>query len=220
MIQRLLIGSTILLMAAVCPAAEPAVDGHWIAPPPEALKTFAAVLPQGWSCRQEQDSLVARPRDELAFVNLINAAARDGESEEEYLNKHRVRFDYRIVLRFQPLLTSEHVRQIVDENAAARRRLDLLARGRLVIPAKDVQFLDSSQGKAAAREYARLLQSIRPVPDGTLHETSVYLETTDLGYARFRHEETEQQCLAVRKLLIDQIVPFERAAPGKQSVDK
>ena len=105
MSPRSAVWSTILLVlfgySTGCSAGEPSVENEWLAPAPEAVKTFVAVLPDGWSCRQEQDSLVVRPHDNPAFVNLVGAAARlPGQSQEEYLDEHRVQFDYRIVLRF------------------------------------------------------------------------------------------------------------------------
>ena len=184
-------------------------DESAVAPPLEVTKLVTNILPGSWICESEATRLVVRPRKEPVFVNLVSAGRQQrNESLDEYHRRHTVRFDYRIALRFEPTLSPDRVQQIVKESQAIHQRLQTIERSPLVEQMKgDVYFPQTLEGQALSKEYDQLKSSIRPIPDGYIGKVSVFVEPTDLGYARFLHKETEQECEAVKKQLADQLTP-------------
>lgn len=187
-------------------------------PPNEIVKLITKTIPANWTCENERGGLVVRPRQQPAFVNLINASAQlPNESLQDYYRRHSVRFDYRITLKFAPKLTQEQVQQVENANHAIRERLAAIERSPGVTWGKgEFFFPKSADGQKLANEYFQLNRSIKALPDGSLGAFSVYVDSTFLGYARFLDPAVEQECTMVKKQLLALLTPNANVAPNKR----
>ena len=56
-------------------------------------------------------------------------------------------------------------------------------------------------------EYNRLVGSLNRTPDGYFGETSVYIQPTEIGYARFLSKEMGEECKAFETAIVGLLSP-------------
>ncbi|MBL8830061.1 MAG: hypothetical protein JNM18_23985 [Planctomycetaceae bacterium] len=188
-----------------------------VAPPPDFTKRVAALLPESWVCENDPKRLIIRPLKNPVFVNLVGTSGRANETLDDYYKRHTVQVDYRITMRFGPMLSDDQVQHIIKQNESIYAKLQTVERHPLVRQLKGgFEFPRTPDGQTLFKEYEELKQSIRTIPDGYFGDVSVYVEPTHLGYARFLHKASEQECEAVRKLLIAQLKPYTAFEPERR----
>ncbi len=153
-----------------------------------------AILPQDWTCQRSGRDIVLRRKESPVFVNVMQQHGPErGESEDHYLRRHVVKFDYRITLSVREQLAPGQVQGMIEENAPVRREMKRC-------------YGDES-------EYRRLETSLHPIPDGHYAGLAVYVQPTDLGAASFLSDATRDECETLRKRLVGLLEPY----PEKQT---
>ncbi len=205
-----------LLVAAVASvalsifSAQAFAEDTTAALPGSVTRLITKVLPDTWAYEAKGSRLVLRPRKQPAFVNLVGTQGRrPAETLDDYNRRHTVKFDYKIVLRFEPKLTFQEVVQLVNENRGTHYGLRVLEKSPLAFFGKGhTSFPKTPEGVILSQRQDQLLKSFRSVPAGYLGGMSVYVEPTYLGYARFLHEDERQEAEAVEKRIGDQLTPY------------
>jgi len=206
---KLLVTAVAFVTLSIFCAHASADDGS-AALPDEVTRPITKVLPDTWTYETQRSRLVLRPRRQPVFVNLTNAdRPAPNETLDDYNRRHTVKFDYRIVVRFEPKLSLPEVWHLVLENRGIYYSLEQVEKEAGGSPNKGHNsFPNTPEGDILSRRRDQLLQSFRSVPAGYLRNMSVYVESTYLGYAEFLHDEEKQEVEAVEKRIRGQLTPY------------
>jgi hypothetical protein len=173
------------------------------------VAAIVEVLPEKWTYQRTATGMVLRPKQQPVFVNTVNAEApRPGESKDNYLRRHVVRIDYRITLEFAPKIAPGRVQDMIAENAAICKKIEKIRGTETFRQSKGILIPETPKEEQLVAEYKRLVGSLRRIPDGYLGETSVYIQPTKLGYARFLTRESCGECKGLRTKLAGLLSPY------------
>ncbi|MEI7688442.1 MAG: hypothetical protein WCL32_25830 [Planctomycetota bacterium] len=168
--------------------------------PSSVTSRFTNGLPDTWTCEIRGSRLVLAPRKEFEFVNLTNAEGQSkNETADEYKRRHKVRFHYQIVVRFEPKLSPVEYSSLITENRAICYSIKLL---------EDRTDAAKPTAGRISKEMNRLMCSFRSVPVGYVGNLSVYVEPTYLGYASFLHDDERLESEAVEKQVVEVITRY------------
>lgn len=196
---------TLSIFSAHAFAADPTV-----ALPHSVTGPITKVLPDTWTYETKGSRLVLQPRKQPTFVNFVNTdRRRPNETLDEYNRRHTVKFDYRIVLRFEPKLSFEEYCELIRVNRGVLYSFKVLEKSPLALPIKgDTAFPETPEGASLSKQLDQLLTSFRSVPAGYIGSMSVFVEPTVVGYASFLREEDKLEAEAVEKRIIEQLTPY------------
>ena len=179
---------------------------------PEKKATETAivkVLPGTWDHQRTATGMLLRPKQQPLFVNTVSAAGpRPGENKDDYLCRHVVRIDYCIFLTFAPKIAPSRVQEMIAKNAAIHKKIEKIRGTETFRRSKGVPIPATPKEEQLVAEYKRLTESLNRIPYGYLGETSVYIEPTELGYARFLSKAAKAECEALRVAVAGMLIPY------------
>jgi hypothetical protein len=159
-------------------------------------------LPSGWTAKRDGSKVVLRRVEEPIIINIINSAGmQEGESQEAFKRRHIVDFKYQIELRLVPKITPNDVNKMIAANEKAAKEIAKLRNEhRTYFSSKNELPRPQNEEERRIRDrYVQLEKSIQQIPDGYFGEFSVFIESTDLGFARFLSDKVEAECEMVKK---------------------
>jgi hypothetical protein len=198
-------------IAALLTCSSPAfADDANAALPSSVTRPITSALSDSWTYEIRGARLVLRPRKQPIFVNLVGTEGRrPGETLDDFHRRHTVKFDYKLVLRFEPKLSFQQVCELVDENRDIHNGLLVLEKSPLAVSTKgDISFPSTPAGEVLSQRRDQLLKSFRSVPAGYLGGMSVFVEPTYLRYASFLSTADRQEAETVEKRIRDQLTPY------------
>jgi hypothetical protein len=174
------------------------------------VAAIVEVLPKNWTHERSSTGMVLRPKERPLSVSIVSAPGpTPGESKDDYLRRHAVRRDYCITLEFAPKIAISRVQTMLAENTAISRKIKKIRGTEIFRRSKGVPIPDSPEGVRLVAEYERLVGSLRRIPDGCFDETSVYIQTTNWGYAQFLSKETREECEGVKARVSGLLSPYQ-----------
>lgn len=165
---------------------------------------IVAVLPEGWKSDYQDKTIVVRRIDEPVIINIFQAdAPKPGQTHESWLLSHKVNIQYRIIVHFAQKIDAKRVAEMREENQAIEAEMKKLRSPPLSLDERD-------------RRYKTLKQSLKKVPNGYLGEWSVYVESTELGYAQFFDANVAKECQAVIDRIKAALTPYVENANNRE----
>jgi hypothetical protein len=193
-----------MAMAAGCSHVSLGADAlPPVSAPGSVVTKIAGALPTGWTCESEPGKIVVRRIEEPVIVNLCQAEhPKARETWDHWARKHTVNIKYRIVLRFVPKIVPEHVQKMREENRNIQREIDKLGQ----VPPSGMAW--TPEEKERRKKYEKLAKSLNEIPAGYLGNVSVYIEPTELGYARFLSKAIEVESKTAIERVANTLTPY------------
>ena len=116
--------------------------------------------------------------------------------------------DHSITLVFGPKISPSRVQEMISENAAIRRKIEKIRTTETFRRSKGTPIPKTPEQSQLVADYKRLTASLNRIPSGYLGETSVYIESTDHGYARFLSDAVRDECEALVKAVTGLLDPY------------
>jgi hypothetical protein len=185
-----------VLLGTCVGASEGAQDQ--VAEAERLVVAIVEILPTNWNHQRTSAGMRLRPKQLPVFVNIISAGRKIGESEDDFLRRHVVHFDYFIALEFAPKITPSRVREMIAENEAIHKKIEKIRRTETFRRSKGVPIPETPDEQRLVEEYERLVGSLNRIPAGYFGDTCVYIDATELGYARFLSKKARDECEGVK----------------------
>jgi hypothetical protein len=201
---------TVFVLFLACP--RPATSESPEAQAADEARIVAAVvkvLPKNWNLERTSTGVALRPNQQPLFVNFTNAEPRrPGESRDDYLRRHVVHFDYCITMEFARKIEPSRVQEMIAQNAAIDKKIKEIQETAKFAQIKGVPMPETPEEARLVAEYRRLMDSLNRIPCGYLGDTSVYIRSTELGYARFFSQAAKEACETVRSRVAGVLSPY------------